>query len=153
MENRKRYLIIVEKPSHAMHITNAYEKMKDKVGFGIDVVCAICYVDNMDETRLPPEDLKEFVPFKLWSAEVKDCFRVHANGEHYKNRARQIDELVAKNHHDAIVNACDNDEAGELIFLYTLETLGLEAYPTMRIQLRGLIEAEISGELLALNIG
>ena len=69
----------------------------------------------------------------------------------YKNNGSQILKLVQENTYDAIVNDCDPDDAGDLIFQYVIETLNLQSYQTIRIHYSDLTEDSLVNIFISLK--
>lgn len=151
---KKRYLIITEKPSIAKHLRDIYAKMEDKANFEADIVPANNHVVNINDKVLVHDSSREMVMtlpvLRLKNRDVNEDFRVDAEGM-WAGNGRRIADLVNRNRYDAIVNACDNDEEGELKFRYVIESIGLEDFETRKLEMYSLTEAEIVEGLIALN--
>lgn len=148
---RKRYLIFVEKPSIAKMVLEAYEHMGNKAKFDADIVPMHNHVENIQTSCLDKQSLSKFTSFTLQGMDVSDKFVVYDYGNSQIQFAEDIKSLVAKNHYDAIVNACAPDEEGDLEFQYTIEHLNLAEFATKRLYLWGYCLNNLADELMTLN--
>lgn len=154
--SRKRFLMIVEKPSIAVNISQAYNAIKDYVNYNVDIAVANNFVFDIndkyivrDENR---DEMSKHPVLKLRNRQVDECFRIVKDDDVNKAREKHIAKLVEKHQYDAIVNACDMDEAGDLIFAYTIESLGLDKYLSIRLNTKSLSSAYLESTLLKLKI-
>lgn len=166
---RKRYLIITEKPWWAKQIKDVYDAMGDKTLFDADFASANCHVVDVLNTcdHFAGGKILDLVNGDTWidedgnvgvvekfclkNREVSDEFRVLRGGTYEKNMSENIRNLVTNNHYDAIVNACEACEEGNLKFQYAIESLGLEKFTTKRMYLFGPCMNNIEDELMLLN--
>lgn len=154
--NRKKFLMIVEKPSIRRLIERVYESMIDSANYDLDVAVANNFVFDINDKFIVREDnfdeMNQHLPLQLKSRQADECFRlITSDDEGIKGRNERIFSLVNTNHYDAILNACDMDEPGDLIFVYTIESLGLDEYPTIRFITNSLSDAYLTDRLLDLN--
>jgi DNA topoisomerase IA len=148
---RKKYLILVEKPSIAKMVREAYEHMGNNVKFDADIVPVTSHVENIETSCLNKQSISEFSSFTLKGMDVSDKFVVYDYGNSQIQFAEDIKELVRRNHYDAIVNACDTDEEGDLEFQYTIEHLSLTEFETRRLYFWGYCLNNLEDELMTLN--
>jgi DNA topoisomerase IA len=151
---KKRYLIIAEKPSVAKYLRDIYAKMGDQANFDADIVPANNHVFNINDRLLVNDDNRNAIlslpVLRLKDHIINEDFRVDTEGM-WAGNGRRIASLVNRNQYDVIVNACDQDEEGELTFQYVIESMGLENFETRRLILSNLYEANVVDALIALN--
>ena len=150
--NYKKFLMIVEKPLIKTLIERVYESMGDEVNYDMDIALANNFVFDINDKLLVNKDnfetMNQHPVLRLSNQQVNEYFRIiKISGE----RDEHIMKLIASNHYDAIINACDIDEYGDLMFAYTIESLGLGEYPTLRFNETCLTDAYLANELLRLN--
>ena len=151
---KKRYLIITEKPSVAKCLRDVYAKMGTAVNFEADIVPANNHVVNTNNNMLVNKynraNIVTLPILRLKNRPVDENFRVDADGM-WAGFGRRIADLISKNQYDAIVNACDDDEEGELEFQYVIESMGLEKCETKRLAMNSYFEADLMNALMRLN--
>lgn len=154
--SRKRYLLIVEKPSIAVSIARAYGAVKDDVDYNIDIAVANNFVFHLNDKYIiranNVESMKQHPVLTLNTKQVDGNYHVMCNDDIFQKRGQHIKEMVERTKYAAIVNACDMDEPGELIFAYTIESLNLHDYQTARFDMLSLTETHLAQALRALHI-
>lgn len=154
--NRKKFLMIVEKPSIMALIKRVYESTKDMANYDLDIAVANNFVFDINDKFIVREDnfeeMNQHPSLKLKNRQVDERFRIITSDDDItKARESRILSLVNANSYDAIINACDMDEPGNLIFAYTIESMGLDEYLTIRFVENNLSEAYLTSKLLDLN--
>lgn len=151
---RKRYLIIAAKPSAAKNIRDAYVSIGDDAKFDADIVPANNCVINVNDRLLVHDDNREELMamdvLKLKDRDIDLNFRV-VTEEPWNKFGNRITHLVNTNQYDAIVNACDQNEEGELMFQYTIESLGLDRFETKRLPIGSFVGSDVVIGLMVLN--
>ena len=151
---KKRYLIITEKPGAAKCMRDVFAKMGSEVNFEADIVPANNHVININDNVLVHDNNRAYIMalpiLRLKNRTVDENFRVDADGL-WAGCGRRIADLIGRNQYDAIVNACDDDEEGELKFQYVVESMGLEKFETRRLMMRSYFEADLIEGLMRLN--
>ena len=153
-ENAKRnFLVITEKPLLANIIKQAFEELGEACDFNIDIELKNNHIINIDDighTYRISVDLIDYKRYKPKSKDIDGVFIIHEFSPEYSGA--RIKELIAANQYSAIINACEHDTEGNLTFLYTLESLGLEEYPSVSLEAELMVDIEsIKRGLLKLN--
>lgn len=146
-----RLLIIAEKPSIKKVIEDGFEKIKDSIDYDIDVVTAVCFVTSNEDANQFHIDTKDFRSFSLKSREVPENYKIITDMDYHKIAEERIASLIRDNKYDLVVNACDPDTAGELMFDFTRETCGLLDYKTINLYLEGFYSEYYYAEFLKLG--
>ena len=128
----KKYLIIVEKNYIKKRFKEIFESIKSELSFDIDIAVANNHILNLDSHII--YDLKdiEHTEVVIGDRKYPKNYRLICNGP-YEDFGNIITKLVNENHYDAIVNACDVDDCGNMIFNYVIYSLGLGSYETKRM--------------------
>ena len=152
---KKRYLMIVEKA----YVKNLLQKSLESVGkfltYDLDIVVANTFIVDVTNKvlHLSEKDLKGFEAFCLKNRVVPPHFmKVKDNEQYYKTNGDKIMELVSENSYDCIINGCDADETGHMIFDYTIESLGLDKYPIKQICIVDYSDESIKQKFLSTSI-
>ena len=158
MIGMKRYLVIVEKPYTKKLFKGVYENIKDK----LDYVADFALVDNFvvdtscEKVRemFPKEQYEEFLKWEapvLKNKDVGSGFRVYYKDSYYDKCRERIMKLFTDNDYNAIINACDPDESGDVSFQFMIERLSLDACKRGRLYWYSLEEKDVEKILLSLN--
>lgn len=149
---RKRYLVIVEKAHIKKLLQKALEPIIETLSYDLDVAVANNHIIDITDKvlNLSEKDLAAFEPVCLNSREIPSQFMKAKDDEkYYEKNGDKIMELVAEHSYDCIINGCDTDEAGYMIFDYTIESLELETYPIKQIYLADYSEEAIRQKFLS----
>lgn len=147
----KKYLIVTEKPSMVRSLESVYKQMGESAEFEADFLPVNCHVVNVKTSKLSADSIADHRPFNLKAKKVTPNFKLHCGADIQIARGEEILKMVKTNKYDAIINACDPDDEGDLEFQYMLESLGLERHKTERIYLFDLSDSLIESELMTLN--
>lgn len=147
-----KLLFLVEKPFIKKRIEECFEKIKSSVDYDIDVAIVNCFVTSDEDAKEFHIDTKDFGSFSLETRKVPENYKILVNAEHYKTAAERIASLAKKNKYDILVNACDPDEAGGLMFDYTRETCGLLEYKTFKFNIEAFYIDNGIGEFKRLEL-
>ena len=147
--NKQKYLFVVEKPSLKKILEKSFKKNKNKIDYDIDIVISNnCVVDLYEPAlRSSVDRLREEPILKLQNREIDERYRV-VLGTWREKCGTIISQKIKTNEYDAIVNACDPDEEGELTFAYTIESLQLYGLRQKRFDFLSLSDAELRERFL-----
>lgn len=149
-------LFIAEKPSMKQLIEREFTKHSEALCYTVDVVCASAFVIADEDAERYLYNTEGFEQFSMESRTVPKNYKIRRD---YlpQCRGESISKIERGNFY-YIVNACDPDEAGELMFDYTRENFGLLDYPTLKFNMITLLSKhsleafkEIESQLAALN--
>ncbi len=153
----KRYLVMVEKPYTKKLFKGVYEKNKDKLDYVADFALVDNFVVDTSCERVkeifPKEQYEEFLKWEapvLKNKDVGSGFRVSYKDSYYDRCREHILKLFTENNYDAIINACDPDESGDVSFQFTIERLSLDACKKIRLGWFGLDEKDLEKSLFTL---
>ena len=125
-----KLLFLTEKPSFKKAIEQEYEKCKDALSFTVDVAIVNNFAIADDDAERFGINTEGFRRFVMNSRAVPEDYKIHL-----KNNEQEIMSLIQNSEYVYLVNACDPDEAGELMFDYTRESCGLLNYPTLKFDI------------------
>ena len=78
--SRKRYLMVVEKPSIAVNISQAYSAIKDYVNYNVDIAVANNFVFDINDKYIVRDENRDAMSkhpvLRLRSRQVDECFRI-----------------------------------------------------------------------------
>ena len=131
-----KLLFLTEKPSMKKTIEENFKKNKNSVNYDIDVATVNSFITSVEDAERFHFDIKDFKDLHLKSRKTPENYKIITSSDHHKAAEERIASLIRKNEYDFIINACDPDEAGDLMFDYTRETCGLSNYKTAKFDLK-----------------
>lgn len=126
-------LFITQKPYHKHLIKDAFAQYANTLSYTLDAVCITGYIVSDEEITRFGYAVELFEPFSMTSRDLPDGYKIHRD-----TLPQCREESLAKiksGTYDYLVNACDHDEAGDLMFDYTRETCDVLNIPTLRFNL------------------
>ena len=144
-----KYLVVVEKPYIKKLFENVFESIRTIVNFEIDIVVANNHILDLNSHIIYDLNGVNHERLVLGGQLFPDNYRLICD-EVYRDYGDAILWKVENNSYDAIINMCDPDEVGDMIFRFTLESLNLNHFKTGRILCRDLTDSTIRDSLFTI---
>lgn len=149
---KRKYLMIVEKMSAKDWFEQVFRLVKEEVNFDLDIAVANNHIlDTSNEVyQLDEKEISKMRPLKL-NRYVDPKYKVVAT-DFYTQNTQKIKNLLENNNYDIVLNGCDPDEEGKLIFEYTVLTTGLDNYKQQDFEYKDITDlADLKEVFLSLN--